>query len=128
MFWNKSKKLESELLATHEKLEDRDAEIARLQQQVEDLENKLSDTVEDYEARLKTTNVSDQNEVKLLISDDLLEVTPVIRYKDSAFDVLVQKQYISDGHDNSLQLGLMIVAHEALTQIVEAFAEDINKG
>lgn len=69
-----------------------------------------------------------QNSVTLTIADDLTTITPLVRSKSNAFETLFQNGYITDAQNNqhSIELGLMLIANEALSQLLEQFEEQVR--
>lgn len=76
----------------------------------------------------KLSVISDKNSVTLEISDDILSVKPVIKYSPDVFEKLFELGYLDDSKNNpqAIQLALLMVANEALSQILEAFSENIE--
>lgn len=71
---------------------------------------------------------SESNEIILRISDDLESMTPVIRWKAGIGDKLYELGYLRDVDNASnmaIQLALMSIGFEALTQLVEAFEQPL---
>lgn len=98
--------------ALMDSLSDKDTEIAQLKEQLE-----------------VGVTTSDTNFVKMTISDDLEKVTPTIKVKSTMFELLVQEGYLSDtqeGNSFAMQLAMISIAHEALTQLLESFTEAVE--
>lgn len=127
-------------------------EIARLQRVVEgDLrhiecieaayENSLRDS-EDLKAELESKNKlinemnagiaekGDETTATLHISDNLETVTPVTRVRPETINKLVEKQYLpynKRDDDFAINLAVMLVAYEAMEQIVFSFEEALKE-
>jgi predicted RNase H-like nuclease (RuvC/YqgF family) len=69
-----------------------------------------------------------QNSVTLTIGDDLTTVTPVVRSKPNAFETLFQNGYLNDAQNSqhAIELSLMLIANEALTQLLEQFESPVR--
>lgn len=68
--------------------------------------------------------VDTENSVTLKISNDMEQVTPIVRYRNDAFERLFQEGMVDDTQaDNpfATQLALLTVASEALNQLLESF-------
>lgn len=98
------------------KLADAKSEIDRLQEEVERLNGLLTN--------------SEHNEVTLRMSDDLLTMTPIVRWKPHLGEKLYEIGYLRDTDGESpmaIQLALMSVGYEALTQLVESFEQPVKE-
>lgn len=97
---------------------DQDNQIRELKKEVERLNN------------LTIVDNSTGGSVTLKVSKDLESVQPVVKYNPDIFEKLVELQYLDDTHQNNkfaIQLALMQVSFEALTQIIEAFEADVGE-
>jgi hypothetical protein len=68
--------------------------------------------------------------VTLKVAKDLESVQPIVKYNPDMFEKLVELQYLDDTHQNNkfaIQLALMQVSFEALTQIIESFESSIDE-
>lgn len=98
-------------------------------QQGDDTIQKLKKECSDLKKQLDLAKdpVSNENSVTLIIDDNLDKVTPIVRYKETAKEKLIELGYITDAaliKDNfAIQLGLMTIANEAVAQIIESFEE-----
>lgn len=96
------------LIALTDSLEAANAEIERL--------NKLSTEAE-------------ANEVLLRLSDDMTSMTPVVRWKEGIEERLYEMGFLRDidtANSMTIQLTLMTVAYEALSQLIESFEQNVE--
>lgn len=73
--------------------------------------------------------LSEGAETVFKISSNITNISPTIRYHPEIFEKLVELGYLNDTHtDNkfAIQLALLTITHEALGQIIEAFAESVD--
>lgn len=90
--------------------------------------NELSDEVDKLN---NLFNNASEVSVKLDIDKDLQKVTPTIKFNEQIFDKLVELGYLNDsqkGHTFSIQLALILIANEALEQIIETYKVNIDDG
>jgi predicted nuclease with TOPRIM domain len=121
---NKHNELQEKYEALQEQMNEKASES---EEKIEELlfEN---EQLKRHNEELKKENIiGDKNQVTLTISDDLQTITPVIKFKETANDILLKNGYATGTSDMQTQLGLMIVADEALNQIVSSFTEDIKE-
>lgn len=84
--------------------------------------NSLNEKLEKFE--------SSTNEVVTKISTDLTQVTPIVRYNPEIVEKLIELGYVNDATAQdkfAIQLALITVAQEALTQLVESFSEELEE-
>jgi predicted RNase H-like nuclease (RuvC/YqgF family) len=117
-----------DMIETREQSYDEMCAAARLAN--DELATKLDSAQEEIN-RLKETmaRMTEKNSVgvNLTFDQSLTSVTPIITYNEEATEALFEMGVIKDGADiSAVQIGLLLVAHEALTQIVDAFSEDIQ--
>jgi len=131
-------------------------EVSNLQQKVTDLHNSLetlrqrsgemeslaSDRLEDYlkvveenkqlQERIQELEeasvYSDHNTVTFEIQDNLLSVSPIIRYNPRITEKMIELHYIDDANASShaIQLALMVIARDAADQILESFEKPVE--
>ena len=111
---------EQELLRCGEQLSELRDTLKERDEKIEFLNKKLADC---QELLMKT---EDRNQVTILISDDMTNIEPVIKFKETANDYLMKIDYVNGTSDHETQIGLMLVAQEGLTQIVESFTERLR--
>lgn len=96
---------------------------------MDELNEKLKVAQEDLE---ETRNaLAKENSVKLLVSNDLIHVTPIIRYNPVIIEKLIELKYLDDtidyrkdGGKMAVQLALLTIAKDATMQILDSFSED----
>lgn len=71
---------------------------------------------------------NDKNSVEIRIDDSITTGTPIVRYKQAVVDKLVEEGYLRDGNTDqfAIQLALLTISQEILTQLVESFAEPVS--
>lgn len=119
-----SKARHNELQEKYDLLQEQNEES---NEQIEELLCKVEELEQEKEELRKQSLIDDKNQVTLTISDDLQTITPVIKFKETANDILLKNGYATGTSDMQTQIGLMIVADEALNQIVSSFTEDIKE-
>lgn len=93
------------------------------------LVSSLNAMSEENETLKKKFSVSEDNTVTLKISPDMEVITPIISYRADAFESLFQSGMLSDaqaGNEFAIQLALMTVAQDGLSQILSSFEEEIS--
>lgn len=108
--------LTEELIASNEK---KDSEIQRLRDTILSMEVEI----ENFK---KETSSKEHNYVKLVVSDDLQTITPFVGYRGDCFEKLFQEGMLTDAQEGSthaIQLALMMIASEGLSQLLEEFEE-----
>lgn len=134
MFKLVSRKRFDELLMSEFVAEDRGRYIEELLSSVADLEDKIAqanDELLQLKTKYEKYENSTENSVTLKISQDMETITPIITHRDDAFESLFQIGMLSDaqsGNQFAIQLALMTVASEGLTQILDSFEEEIVDG
>lgn len=76
---------------------------------------------------LRLNGRSDEIRVTLKLSKDLEVVTPVIAYSADTFEALFQSGRLNDAQNTpqAIQLALLMIAEEALQQLVDEFAPEV---
>lgn len=93
------------------------------------LNKKIKELEEEVE-RLNNLSVkSNHNEVTIQLSDDLITITPVVRWKDSTEQKLIEIGALPDGENTpyAIQIALMTMAYEGIQQIVESFYPPVSE-
>lgn len=88
----------------------------------------LTEKAEKLSKALEEAN-SDKNRVTLVISDDMTTVTPFVATTPDVFEHLFHANMLTDAEqDNkhSHELALMVIALEALGQIVDSFTQPVK--
>jgi putative lipase involved disintegration of autophagic bodies len=113
--------------------DERSKALADLKQAQDKLDHLLEEN-EELSSEVKKLNDlfnnSSEISVKLDIDSDLKKVTPTIKYNEDVFEKLVELGYLNDGqqgHTFSIQLALVVVASEALNQIIDTYQTDIDE-
>jgi len=93
-----------------------------LEQKVEELQAAL-----DYKEEI----YSSENSVTLKITDDLTQVVPTIKVKPEVFEKMVELGYLDDSVNSetksvSMQAALLVIANEAMEQIIESMSNNID--
>ena len=70
---------------------------------------------------------ADKNSVEIRIDDTITTGTPIVRYKQTVIDKLVEEGYLREGNTDqfAIQLALITISQEILTQLVESFTEAV---
>lgn len=74
-------------------------------------------------------NNASENSVRIDISPDIKSVTPSIKYNPEIFEKLVELGYLDDtkqNHTFAIQLALIVVAHDAMAQILDTYQAPID--
>lgn len=98
-------------------------EIKRLSDENTELDNRV-------ESLMSPEVQTGGAETKFEISANLLTVTPVVKYDPVIFEKLVELGYLNDTHQDNkfaIQLAVLTVTHEALTQIIDSFSENLKE-
>ena len=74
---------------------------------------------------------SSENSVTLKITDDLTQVVPTIKVKPDVFEKMVELGYLDDSVNSetksvSMQAALLVIANEAMEQIIESMSNSID--
>ena len=74
---------------------------------------------------------SSQNTITLTVADDLTQVVPTVRVKPDVFEKMVELGYLDDTVNTEnkafmMQTALLVIANEALEQIVEAMTQKVE--
>ena len=93
-----------------------------LEQKVEELQAALEHKEEVY---------SSENSVTLRITDDLTQVVPTIKVKPDVFEKMVELGYLDDSVNSetksvSMQAALLVIANEAMEQIIESMSNSVD--
>lgn len=110
----------------------RDATEKELTSMKETMENIIAEAVKvqkEFDAFKEMTISSDQNYVKLNISENLQQITPVIGVRPDCFEYLFQEGLVDDtkvGNQFAVQLALMSIAAEGLNQLLESFEATVE--
>lgn len=133
----------SELNKTQTLLEENILENGRLNRELSEAEFKLKKLEEQrrlLEEELESKKIECQmldetirkekssNSVTLTISDDLVSITPIVRTKQNSFELLFQNGYLNDSQNSqhAIELAFMLIANEALTQLLEQFESPVR--
>ncbi|WGH49521.1 hypothetical protein [Alishewanella phage vB_AspM_Slicko01] len=75
----------------------------------------------------KEQNIS--NSVSIVMDDTMTKFTPVIRHKPNVFEVLFQSGYLNDSQNNkeAIELALLTISSEVLTQLLDEFVEPFRE-
>lgn len=94
---------------------------------------KLSKLIEEQKQTLQELNslINKErihNSVTLMIDDDLISITPIVRTKPNAFETLFQNGYLTDAQNtqHAIELSFMTIANEALEQLISQFEEPVR--
>lgn len=112
----KHSQLRMKWFALEEEFEKTQSERDELKKEVDRLNEILNRAAED-------------NSVRLVISPDMEMVTPIIAYREDAFESLFQSGRLTDAQQDApeaIQLALLAVASEGLNQLLEAFEDPIE--
>ena len=125
------KRYESLAEVSKEVTEEKDSSIAMLEEKIRLLQEELKEKEE--EIKRKEEVFADENTVTLTIDDSLTTVIPRVVVKEDVFDKMVELHYLNDAVNSetkgmSMQLALMMIAHESLDQIIEAFSAAVDDG
>lgn len=91
----------------------------------------LEETLDQAEQSVKQLSnpISDENTVTLTISEDLETITPTVKHQKNLAEKLMQEGRISESSrsdDFSVQLALMMIAEEALGQLIDSFSPNMD--
>ena len=93
----------------------------------------LEQRIHDYQVELdhKEEIYSSENSVTLRITDDLTQVVPTIKVKPDVFEKMVELGYLDDSVNSetksvSMQAALLVIANEAMEQIIESMSNSID--
>jgi len=105
-----------------ESLEQEQSNNKELEQKIEELQAALDHKEEVY---------SSENSVTLKITDDLTQVVPTIKVKPEVFEKMVELGYLDDSVNSetksvSMQAALLVIANEAMEQIIESMSNNID--
>lgn len=92
------------------------------------LTDNLAKRIDELEAGI--SEKADETTATLHISDDLETVTPVTRVRSETINKLVEKKYLpynKRDDDFAINLAVMLVAYEAMEQIVFSFEEALKE-
>lgn len=137
------KEIENKLSDLNQKLAETTANKDRLQMLNSDHQERVSEMSErikelSTELEKKQSKIAEllatidkektNNSVTLTISDDLSSITPIIRTKQNAFEILFQNGYLSDAQNSqhAIELSFMLIANEALSQLIEQFEPQVR--
>ncbi len=137
------KEIENKLSDLNQKLAETTAQKDRLQMFNSDHQERVSEMAEkikelSIELEKKQSKIAEllatidkektNNSVTLTISDDLSSITPIIRTKQNAFEILFQNGYLSDAQNSqhAIELSFMLIANEALSQLIEQFEPQVR--
>lgn len=125
--------LRGKLKISYNEVENLRAELIKIQEQAEEAfrdRDALSEKVSELENRVSQSALDpNKNTVTIQISDDFQTITPVVKYKKESAESMVHLGMISDSEYESefpVQIALMNIAHEGLSQILEAFEASDN--
>lgn len=109
------------LTARNAELHDETIELNKRILEVTNLLNERLMKTEELEQQLHNFNLSDKNEVTMRIDDDLISITPIVRWKEGTTESLIQLGAITDANASEMttQIALMTIAYEALETIIE---------
>ena len=105
-------------------------ELDEAEQQLEQLMKENRDLSDEVKKLHELFNNAGENSVRLDISNDVKTVVPTIKFDQDIFDKLVELGYLDDSKKNhtfAMQLALIVIAHEALTQIIETYQSPIDQ-
>lgn len=136
----------NQLQALNDIIENMEQELSEAREEYEDLSRDHAELQDEYTNSLKTKNEelhqltervknlsehisqeSDKNSVTLEFEDDLTQVHPYVRYKSESFEKFAELGYLDDtqfGNNSAMQLACLMVAFEALQQLVSAFEKE----
>lgn len=112
-------------------IDDKDKRLRDLINQYKELDyqkRELEQLYKDLQDEFENFNSKTENSVTFEISDDLTTTKPIVRYKESALEKLLELGYIretgNEKHDAfAIQLALMDITREAISQLLESFSE-----
>lgn len=125
-----SKKKHNEVVEYANRLE---AALAELTEEVDVLTSRADvkeAEAEEVKQALESITNSGKAVVSLHIADDVLTVTPVVSYPETIVEKLIEAGYLNDATSSdkfAVQVSLMAAAHDALSQIMEGFTEEISE-
>lgn len=107
-------------------------ETSKLSSKHGDAGRKIAELKAEIERLNELTIVDDSTggSITLKVSKDLESVQPVVKYNPEVFEKLVELQYLDDTHQNNafaIQLALMQITFEALSQIIESFEANTSE-
>lgn len=130
MFMRKSKHRE-EVRNLHDNLQHKSKQIERAEARImglrEDLEY-YKTKIDELEANLADKEAK-QTSMTLTFTDDIMHVTPTIRYTDAIVDKLIESKYLisTQRHDPfAVQLSIMLASEQAIQQILDSYAESFE--
>jgi translation initiation factor 2B subunit (eIF-2B alpha/beta/delta family) len=121
-------------------LEHRELLTKKLRESRESLKN-AHDTNETLQAEIKslknTISVMDERNkvlsentfVKMLLDDTLTKATPVVKYNPAIVEKLIELGYINDAMSEdkfAIQIALLTISNEAISQIIESFEQEFD--
>lgn len=121
----KEKEARKEVEEKSEELEKTQAILRTTEQYLDECYQKIADLKKQIEVLEGDT---DKNSVEIRIDDNITTGTPIVRYKQTVVDKLVEEGYLRDGNTDqfAIQLALLTISQEILTQLVESFAEPVS--
>jgi hypothetical protein len=94
----------------------------------ESLIQTIDELRKEKEAETQNLVFEDSNYVKILFSNDLQQISPFIGFRADCFESLFQEGMLKDGQENNshaIQLALLSLANDGLSQLLEAFEADV---
>jgi hypothetical protein len=135
MFRFISTKRYKELLELEQKIGELEAsldatrgELASCSMLTESLIQTIDELRKEKEAETQNLVFEDSNYVKILFSNDLQQISPFIGFRADCFESLFQEGMLKDGQENNshaIQLALLSLANDGLSQLLEAFEADV---
>ena len=121
----KEKEARKEVEEKSEELEKTQAILRTTEQYLDECYQKIADLKKQIGVLEGDT---DKNSVEIRIDDNITTGTPIVRYKQTVVDKLVEEGYLRDGNTDqfAIQLALLTISQEILTQLVESFAEPVS--
>lgn len=121
----KEKEARKEVEEKTEELEKTQAILRTTEQYLDECYQNIADLKKQIEVLEGDT---DKNSVEIRIDDNITTGTPIVRYKQTVVDKLVEEGYLRDGNTDqfAIQLALLTISQEILTQLVESFAEPVS--
>lgn len=98
-----------------------------LEKELESVQTKLHEAearIQEYEQSLDR---HDSNEVTLLIDDDLMRITPRVRWKAGIEEKMFELGYLDDTNINNrmaAQVALLTIGSEGMEQLLETFTPE----